>query len=197
MLATGSKWAGPVDYPEDDADIRQFISQWQQRFKSAEDVVIVGGGAVGIGTWEHSSPIYFLTDSIRFCRTCWRAPRRIPCKHTFRFARVQRPNADWLPQDKKVTIIQGTDKLLNDAYPDKFRKYMEAQLRARKIDLILGEYADQFPPSGSGELVFRSGRKINAGLVVSTSFACIPIWATLIIFISTRPSLLVRSQTLE
>lgn len=49
VLATGSKWAGPVDYPESDADIRQFVSQWQQRFKSAEDVVIVGGGAVGIG----------------------------------------------------------------------------------------------------------------------------------------------------
>jgi len=49
VLATGSKWAGPIDYPENDADIRQFVSQWQQRFKSAEDVVIVGGGAVGIG----------------------------------------------------------------------------------------------------------------------------------------------------
>lgn len=50
MLATGSKWTGPIDFPETDADIRQFVSQWQQRFKSAEDVVIVGGGSVGIGT---------------------------------------------------------------------------------------------------------------------------------------------------
>lgn len=50
VLATGSKWTGPIDYPENDSDIRQFISQWQQRFKSAEDVVIVGGGAVGVGT---------------------------------------------------------------------------------------------------------------------------------------------------
>jgi len=33
----------------------------------------------------------------------------------------------------------------------------------------LGEYADQFPASGSGEVVFRSGRKIHAGLVVVTS----------------------------
>jgi len=46
---------------------------------------------------------------------------------------------------------------------------MESKLRARKIDIILGEYADQFPPSGSGEVVFRSGEKLNAGLVVSNS----------------------------
>ena len=74
VLATGSKWNGPIDYPESDADIRQFISQWQQRFKSAEDVAIVGGGAVGIGTWEHPSPSYFLADSTRLCRASWRAP---------------------------------------------------------------------------------------------------------------------------
>ena len=51
VLATGSKWTGPIDYPENDSDIRQFISQWQERFESAEDVVIVGGGAVGLGTY--------------------------------------------------------------------------------------------------------------------------------------------------
>jgi len=130
VLATGSKWSGPVDYPESDADIRQFISQWQQRFKSAEDVVIVGGGSVGIE----------LAGELR----------------------------DEYP-DKKITIVQGADKLLNDAYPDKFRKYMESQLRARNVDLVLGEYAEQFPPSGSGELVLRSGTKINAGLVAVTS----------------------------
>jgi len=70
-------------------------------------------------------------------------------------------------QDKKITIVQGNDKLLNDAYSNRFRKFVATQLRTRKIDLILGEYVDQFPPSGSGELVFRSGRKLNAGLVVS------------------------------
>jgi len=70
-------------------------------------------------------------------------------------------------QDKKITVVQGNDKLLNEAYSDRFRKYVASQLRARKIDLILGDYVDQFPPSGSGELVFRSGTKINAGLVVS------------------------------
>ena len=66
VLATGSKWTGPIDYPENDSDIRQFISQWQERFKSAEDVVIVGGGAVGLGTYCRSSLLYPLTDTVRF-----------------------------------------------------------------------------------------------------------------------------------
>jgi len=130
VLATGSKWAGPIDFPEDDGDIRQFVSQWQQRFKSAEDVVIVGGGAVGIE----------LAGELR----------------------DEYPN-------KKITIVQGNDQLLNETYSNRFRKYMASQLRKRNIDLLLGEYVDQFPPSGSGELVFRSGRKLNAGLVAVTS----------------------------
>jgi len=130
VLATGSKWAGPIDYPESDTDIRQFVSQWQQRFKSAEDVVIVGGGAVGIE----------LAGELRDEYT-----------------------------DKKITIVHGSDKLLNDTYSDRFRRTMESKLRARKIDIILGEYAEQFPPSGSGEVVFRSGEKLNAGLVAMTS----------------------------
>ena len=83
-----------------------------------------------------------------------------------------RLNADLPSQDKKITIVHGSDKLLNDTYTDRFRRTMESKLRARKIDIILGEYAEQFPPSGSGEVVFRSGEKLNAGLVVSSSFAC-------------------------
>jgi len=131
VLATGSKWTGPIDFPDSsDADIRQFVSQWQQRFKSAEDVVIVGGGSVGIE----------LAGELR----------------------DEYPN-------KKITIVQGNDKLLNDAYSDRFRNHVASQLRRRKIDLVLGEYADQFPGSGSGELAFRSGRKMHAGLVVVTS----------------------------
>lgn len=48
VLATGSKWSGPVDLPDSEADLRQFASQWREKFKGAEDIVIVGGGAVGV-----------------------------------------------------------------------------------------------------------------------------------------------------
>lgn len=58
---------------------------------------------------------------------------------------------------------------MNDTYPAKYRNYVKAGVAARKIDLVLGEYVVEFPPSGSGELVFKSGKKLNAGLIVSSS----------------------------
>lgn len=48
VLATGSKWSGPIDLPDGEADLRQFVSQWRDKFKAAEDIVIIGGGAVGV-----------------------------------------------------------------------------------------------------------------------------------------------------
>ena len=98
-------------------------------------------------------------------------------------------------QDKKITIVHGGDKLLNDTYPDSFRRGMESKLRARKVDIILGEYVDQFPPSGSGELVFRSGEKLNAGLVVSNSCMYAYVWAVILTVVSSRPRHLVLPRT--
>ena len=48
VLATGSKWSGPMDFPDSGADLRQFVAQWREKFRAAPDIVIVGGGAVGI-----------------------------------------------------------------------------------------------------------------------------------------------------
>jgi len=48
VLATGSKWSGPINLPESEADLRQVVSQWREKFKAAEDIDIVGGGAVGV-----------------------------------------------------------------------------------------------------------------------------------------------------
>jgi len=108
-----------------------------------------------------------------------------------------RRDADSPSQNKKIAVVHASDMLLNNTYPEKFRKRMESQLRAREIDLILGEYADQFPPSGSGELVLRSGRKINAGLVVSNPLLCTFRLVALITYILPRLSLLVRSRIVE
>lgn len=169
VLATGSKWTGPIAYPDDDADIPQFVTGWQQRFKSAADVVIVGGGSVGIGMWG----IYC---RFSFCLTL---PNSVELAGELRdeypvsaYPRsCSESDADLQMQEKKITIIQGDTMLLNSAYPNKFRKYMESQLRARNIDLLLGDYVDKVPENGSGKLEFRSGRSIQASLVVSISFA--------------------------
>lgn len=56
---------------------------------------------------------------------------------------------------------------MNDAYPAKYRNRVKAGVTARKIDLVLGDFVEEFPSSGSGELGFKSGKKLNAGLVVS------------------------------
>lgn len=58
---------------------------------------------------------------------------------------------------------------MNDAYPTKYRNCVKAGVAARKIDLMLGEFVVEFPASGSGELVLKSGKKLDAGLVVSSS----------------------------
>jgi len=130
VLATGSKWSGPTNLPDSEADLRQFVSQWREKIRDAPDIVIVGGGAVGV---ELSGEI-----------------------------RDEHP-------DKNITIVHGQDNLLNDAYPAKYRNYVKAGVAARKINLVLGEFVTNFPPSGSGELVFRSGKTLDAGLVIITS----------------------------
>lgn len=48
VLATGSKWSGPIDLPDSEADLHQVLARWHEKFKAAEDIVIVGGGAVGV-----------------------------------------------------------------------------------------------------------------------------------------------------
>ena len=63
---------------------------------------------------------------------------------------------------------------MNDTYPAKYRNRVKASVVSRDVELVLGEYVVEFPPSGSGELVFKSGKKLNAGLVVSPSRCLVP-----------------------
>lgn len=66
-------------------------------------------------------------------------------------------------------IVHGRDLLLNEQFPDKFRKIVNQKLEARGIELILGDYVAEFPGNGGGEVVFCSGRKLQADLVVRKS----------------------------
>ena len=69
VLATGSKWSGPIDLPESEAGLRQVASQWRERFEAAEDIIIVGGGAVGVelsGEIRDEYPVYRLSPMCRF-----------------------------------------------------------------------------------------------------------------------------------
>jgi NADH dehydrogenase FAD-containing subunit len=48
-VATGSSWQGFISFPSEQALYEEHIQLWRNKFAKAEDIVIVGGGAVGIG----------------------------------------------------------------------------------------------------------------------------------------------------
>jgi hypothetical protein len=95
-------------------------------------------------------------------------------------------------QNKQITVVHGEPLLLNPAYPEKYRKRVQKQWEARGIKFALGDFVDSFPESGTGEIVFRSGKKMTTDLVVSSLFFT-SICAQ---FQIARYSLLVRSLTL-
>jgi NADPH-dependent 2,4-dienoyl-CoA reductase/sulfur reductase-like enzyme len=49
VIASGSKWNGPLDLPEHERDVLPHVNAWREKFAKATHVVLAGGGAVGIG----------------------------------------------------------------------------------------------------------------------------------------------------
>ncbi|KAJ7785799.1 FAD/NAD-P-binding domain-containing protein [Mycena metata] len=47
VLAPGSVWEGPIDFPLDEQEVNGFLAEQRARFKKAGKIVLVGGGAVG------------------------------------------------------------------------------------------------------------------------------------------------------
>jgi len=47
VLAPGSRWEGPLSFPDTDLKSQQWIKESRARFSAAKEVVLVGGGAVG------------------------------------------------------------------------------------------------------------------------------------------------------
>lgn len=50
VIATGSMWKGPLNFPSTNRDLLLWTKAWQEKFSKAKNVVLVGGGAVGLGT---------------------------------------------------------------------------------------------------------------------------------------------------
>ena len=49
VVATGSKWSGPIAFPREASAVSSYLAERRKEFKNANNIVIVGGGAVGIG----------------------------------------------------------------------------------------------------------------------------------------------------
>ena len=77
---------------------------------------------------------------------------------------------DFYP-NKKVTIVHAGKKLLNDTYPDKYRDKVEKDLRARKVELILGDFVEDL--AQTGPVKTRNGKEIDADLIVSSLDLCV------------------------
>ena len=64
--------------------------------------------------------------------------------------------------------------MLNSVYPDKFRKDLERRLRARNVDVVLGDAIEDLTESVSG-VTTKNGKSIlDADLVVRTPFRADP-----------------------
>ncbi|KAJ7897039.1 FAD/NAD(P)-binding domain-containing protein [Mycena olivaceomarginata] len=48
VLAPGASWEGPLDFPGDADAVKAFVTESRSRFKKAQKIVLVGGGAVGV-----------------------------------------------------------------------------------------------------------------------------------------------------
>ncbi|KAG6807668.1 hypothetical protein H0H93_001257, partial [Arthromyces matolae] len=99
---------------------------WQAKFADAQDVLLVGGGAIAI---EFAGEIKDLDSS------------------------------------KTVTIVHSDNLLLNKAYPDKFRKNVEKSLRARGVNLLLGDFVANDALT-STSIVTRNGKTLTPDLVI-------------------------------
>jgi NADH dehydrogenase FAD-containing subunit len=51
VLTPGSIWEGPINFPDNKEEHLEWINAWRQKFGKANDIVLVGGGAVGLGKY--------------------------------------------------------------------------------------------------------------------------------------------------
>ncbi|KAJ3493326.1 hypothetical protein NLJ89_g11044 [Agrocybe chaxingu] len=48
ILAPGSKWDGPLGFPETEEGDLSFIKKWRKEFSESQEIALIGGGAVGV-----------------------------------------------------------------------------------------------------------------------------------------------------
>ncbi|PPR02018.1 hypothetical protein CVT24_011141 [Panaeolus cyanescens] len=126
VLTPGGRWEGIVNIPEAKKDVGAFIRSWKSKVEKANDIVLIGGGAVGIEAAGEIKEYY---------------PR------------------------KNVTIVHGSDSLLNASYPAKFRSAATKRVIARGVNVILNDYIDEWDEC-DGKVTTRNGKFIVSDLVI-------------------------------
>lgn len=78
VVATGSRWEGFTGFPSETEQCIAHVEMWRMKFKSANDIVIAGGGPVGLGKRYFRLTLRKLL--ILFLRSGGRIERHIPSK---------------------------------------------------------------------------------------------------------------------
>ena len=60
-MCIGSHWPGPLNFPNSREEFDKFVGEWRSRFDGAKDILLVGGGAVGLGMTPSLFPTLLLT----------------------------------------------------------------------------------------------------------------------------------------
>lgn len=80
VLATGSKYSGPVNFPDDPVQCLAHLEHWRTAFKEARDIVLVGGGGVAIGKQFKAITQWYPAD---LCvRVGWRTQGLLSCVYS-------------------------------------------------------------------------------------------------------------------
>lgn len=133
VLATGSVWTGTTNFSAltSDEDVHAHVDSWRKKISVARSIVVVGGGAVGLGT---SYPYDVVLDRIL-------TPTYLALLELAAEIKHYHPRT-------VVTVVHAGDKLLNAAYPDKFRNRAKADLEAIGISVVLGDRVIDIPDEG-------------------------------------------------
>lgn len=160
VLATGSKWTGPSAFDKytSDREVHDHVKQWRSKVEKSNSIVIVGGGAVGIGTYLFLPDLIFLS---------------MQPLNLFPFTELAGEIKSAFPS-KSVTLVHSHSMLVNATYPDKFRLAVAKRFEVAGVKLILGEKVLDLPEEGAGgedkgRLSYNTstGRTIEADLFVS------------------------------
>lgn len=146
VVATGNTWEGPLDFPAGakDASVKH-VDKWRGKFATARRVVLIGGGAVGLGMFTCSFLVLMLLTS-------YNLELAGEIKH-------------YHPATE-VTIIHSDSLPLNSAYSDKFRNTALASVTKKGVKVILNDKLDVDGPDATHG-VTRKGVTIDADLIVS------------------------------
>ena len=144
VVATGSTWEGPIGFPDGDAPAKEHIRSWRNKFASASSVIVVGGGAVGIGASIFVSPPRSMMHLFLLELAC-------EVKHFY-------PKTN-------VTIVHASNLLMNDTYSTSFRESLNSRVKQHGVRLILGDRLN-IPPEGQTRATTSNGVVMEADVFV-------------------------------